>query len=49
LKAYDLAVAWQPRTTNTAVLVGLFLLFAFAYRKQTGYIRNRVRAAIAKD
>ncbi len=49
LKAYDLAVAWRPRTTNTAVLVGLFLLFAFAYQKQTGYVRKRVGAALAKD
>lgn len=49
LKAYDLAVAWRPRTTNTAVLVGLFLLFVFAYQKQTRYVRKRVGAAIAKD
>jgi hypothetical protein len=49
LKAYDLAVAWQPPTTNAAVLVGLFLLFVFAYRKQTRYIRDRVGAAIVRD
>ena len=49
LKAYDLAVAWKPRTANTAVVVALFLVFAFAYRKQTGYVRKRVGAAIAKS
>jgi len=49
LRVYDLAVAWRPRSTRTAVVVGLFFLFAFAYRKQTDYVRKRVETAIAKD
>ena len=44
LKLYDLAVLSWPRTTRTVVLVGLFGLFAFAYRKQTEYVRKRIDA-----
>ena len=45
LKLYDVLVAWKPRTTRTTVVVGMFALFAFAYRKQTDYVRKRVEAA----
>jgi hypothetical protein len=45
LKLYDLAAAWKPRTTKGTVIVGLFVLFAFAYQKQTNYVRKRVEAA----
>lgn len=44
LKLYDLAAAGWPRTARTLVLVGLFLLFALAYRKQTDYVRKRIEA-----
>jgi hypothetical protein len=46
LKLYDVAVVWKPRTSRTAVIVGLFVLFVFAYRKQTDYVRKRVEAAV---
>ena len=41
LKFYDVIVMWGLPGT-AIVLVGLFGLFAFAYRKQTDYIRRRV-------
>jgi len=44
LKLYDLAAEGWPRTARTLVLVGLFLLFALAYRKQTEYVRKRIDA-----
>jgi len=48
LKLYDIAVAWRPQTARAFVIVGLFGLFAFAYRKQTEYVRKRIEA-IPKD
>jgi hypothetical protein len=49
LKLYDIAAGWWPRTARGAVLVILFGLFAFAYRKQTDYVRKRVEVAVKQD
>jgi hypothetical protein len=45
LKVYDVVAAARPRTAHGVVLVVLFVLFAFAYRKQTGFVRKRVEVA----
>jgi len=36
--------AWPDETIGTVGLFTLFVLFAFAYRKQTAYVRKRVEA-----
>jgi hypothetical protein len=49
-KGYDLLVAYfavPALVTQTTACVGLFILFAFAYRKQTTYITKRVAHAQA--
>jgi hypothetical protein len=45
LKAYDVAVPLWNLPGRTIVGIALFLLFAFSYRKQVEYIRQRVELA----
>jgi len=45
LRLYDFVAAYRPRTARGTLLVVLFGLFAFAYRKQTNYIKQRVEVA----
>jgi len=45
LKLYDVVVKWWGLPGRTLVLAALFGLFAFSYRKQTSYVRQRVEVA----
>jgi hypothetical protein len=45
LKLYDIGVKWWGLPGRTLILVALFLLFAFSYRKQTNYVKQRVEVA----
>jgi hypothetical protein len=45
LKLYDFMVQRWALPGKTVVIAGLFVLFAFSYRKQTSYVRQRVEAA----
>lgn len=45
LKLYDVVVKWWGLPGGTLVIVALFALFAFSYRKQTSYVRQRVEVA----
>jgi len=49
LRLYDAAVNYWALPGQTLVFSALFVMFAFAYRKQTGYVRRRVEAALRKD
>ena len=42
---YSVVAGWGRELT----IVGLLVLFIFAYRKQTGYITKRIKAALKKD
>lgn len=52
LKAFDVLTGYYPFLNDwlpAIIVVGLLFLFAFSYRKQTGFISRRVSSAKDKD
>ena len=45
LKLYDFMLTQWGLPGKTVLIVGLFALFAFSYRRQTSYVRQRVELA----
>ena len=40
---------WDPDINNYIFFVGLFVLFLFSYRKQTGYVTESIETALEKE
>lgn len=52
LKAFEVLTGYYPILgywLPAIIVIGLFFLFAFSYRKQTGYVSRRVSSANDKD